>query len=151
MFGRHKGRTFLDIATEFPDYASFVVKSSNEEPDQPPNFDRLARFLRMKGKGSGKSVPPPRSAPSTTIAQEFQAWMNAPTDLSTVRRPVRSSQNPADPPSRVRFRRDMETPDTAQATPLPHDSEDDLSMSSEDPTGGYPQEWSAPEDLSELL
>ena len=143
MFGRHRGRTFLDIATEFPDYAHFVVKSSNEEPDQPANFDRLARFLRMKGKGSGKSVPPPRSAPSTTIAQEFQAWMQTPAD----RRTARSSPNPADRHSRasrhlfteIRLMPDSVTPDTAQATPLPPDSEeDDHSMSSEDPDGEYP-------------
>ena len=89
-FGRHRNRTFEDIAVEFPDYARFVVTTADREPDQSPNFTRLATFLRSKGKGRGETVPPPRGRPTpkqparTILADASDAWLE--------RRATRSSE-----------------------------------------------------------
>ena len=132
-FGRHKNRTFEDIATEFPDYARFIVTTADEEPDQSANFLRLANFLRGKGKGRG-SVPAPRGRPSPKQPAHRRGSRQPPAYLSED-----ELQESREVLGRVRWAARTTAPDTSHMPNLPADSSEEAASMSEDEQ--YPQDW----------
>ena len=133
-FGKHKNRTFEDIATEFPDYARFIVTTADEEPDQPSNFLRLANYLRAKGKGRG-SVPAPRGRPSP----KQPAHKRGPRPPAQQTLSEDELQEAREAVGRVHWAARTTAPDTSHMPNLPADSsEEDASMSEDEQ---YPQDW----------
>ena len=46
MFGKHQGRTYLEILTEFPKYRDWVIEASQQDPSQmSPAMAHLAKYL----------------------------------------------------------------------------------------------------------
>jgi len=45
MFGKHKMRSYLEIQTEFPDYARWVIETAENDTECSPELRHLAKFL----------------------------------------------------------------------------------------------------------
>ena len=155
-FGKHRNRTFEDIAVEFPDYAKFIVTTADQEPDQQTNFLRLANYLRGKGKGRG-TVPAPRGRPTPkptpkqpARAVHFEEGTPQLAGYQQALQELQETDAPANLPrevlGRVQWAANQAAPDTSNMPNLPNSTdEEDASMSEDE----YPQDWE--ETASTLL
>ena len=59
QFGQHQGRTYKEILEEFPQYAVWVVMTSEQEAEASPGLLHLAKYLKDKQVSTA-----PRTNPS---------------------------------------------------------------------------------------
>ena len=57
MFGKHQGRTYQDILSEFPNYAEWVVKTVEMEMESGPAMVHLATYLKPFVRGQNLFRP----------------------------------------------------------------------------------------------
>ena len=72
-FGKHKGKTFGEVRTNWPGYAAVVMKAASEDKEASPNLKSLARWLvEVDGVDDGPDqdvLPMTRSASRPTAGE----------------------------------------------------------------------------------